>query len=137
MTAQVYFLLIAVLSCLFGYLSITDATRTTAKPGRCPPQSSGSKLCTSSCKNDSNCPKNEKCCRNGCGSYCTAPYRVKPGQCPIPEMIPMSAESCFHDGQCPATQKCCPTTSGRTCSEPRGQGNGQGSGFGQGRGFGQ
>uniref|UniRef100_A0A8C1Y952 WAP domain-containing protein n=1 Tax=Cyprinus carpio TaxID=7962 RepID=A0A8C1Y952_CYPCA len=88
------------------------------KPGRCPPQSSGSKLCTSSCKNDSNCPKNEKCCRNGCGSYCTAPYRVKPGQCPIPEMIPMSAESCFHDGQCPATQKCCPTTSGRTCSEP-------------------
>uniref|UniRef100_A0A673GB08 Uncharacterized protein n=1 Tax=Sinocyclocheilus rhinocerous TaxID=307959 RepID=A0A673GB08_9TELE len=51
MTARVYFSLIAVLSCLFGYLSITQAIqrRTT----------------------------------------------VKPGQCPIPESIPLCAESCF------------------------------------------
>uniref|UniRef100_A0A671KAY1 WAP domain-containing protein n=1 Tax=Sinocyclocheilus anshuiensis TaxID=1608454 RepID=A0A671KAY1_9TELE len=46
-------------------------------------------------------------------------HTVKPGQCPIPEMIPLCAESCFHDGQCPATQKCCPTTGGLVCSEPR------------------
>uniref|UniRef100_A0A8C1K292 WAP domain-containing protein n=1 Tax=Cyprinus carpio TaxID=7962 RepID=A0A8C1K292_CYPCA len=47
----------------------------TAKPGKCPPRSSGTRSCTSSpCKNDSNCPNNEKCCSNGCGLYCTAPY---------------------------------------------------------------
>uniref|UniRef100_A0A9J7XMS5 WAP domain-containing protein n=1 Tax=Cyprinus carpio carpio TaxID=630221 RepID=A0A9J7XMS5_CYPCA len=110
-----------------------------AKPGKCPPRSSGNGSCTSSCKNDSNCPNNEKCCSNGCGLYCTAPYTVKPGQCPNPKNIPLSAESCSHDGQCPATKKCCPTTSSRACSEPRGQGSGQGSGqrSGQGSGFGQ
>uniref|UniRef100_A0A8C2HE62 WAP domain-containing protein n=1 Tax=Cyprinus carpio TaxID=7962 RepID=A0A8C2HE62_CYPCA len=78
----------------------------TAKPGKCPPRSSGNRSCTSSCKNDSNCPNNEKCCSNGCGLYCTAPYTVKPGQCPNPKNIPLSAESCSHDGQCPATKKC-------------------------------
>ncbi|XP_016388228.1 WAP four-disulfide core domain protein 2-like [Sinocyclocheilus rhinocerous] len=51
---------------------------------------------------------------------------MKPGQCPIPEMIPPCAKSCFHDGQCPATQKCCPTMGGFACSEPRGPGSGQG-----------
>ncbi|KTG34304.1 hypothetical protein cypCar_00035302 [Cyprinus carpio] len=76
MTARVYCLLIASL-CLFGYLSIIDAGRTTANPGKCPPRSSGNRSCTSSCKNDSNCPNNEKCCSNGCGLYCTAPYTVK------------------------------------------------------------
>uniref|UniRef100_A0A8C1YDH4 WAP domain-containing protein n=1 Tax=Cyprinus carpio TaxID=7962 RepID=A0A8C1YDH4_CYPCA len=45
----------------------------TAKPGECPPQTSGSS-CTVSCNSDSNCPNNEKCCSNGCGRYCTAPF---------------------------------------------------------------
>uniref|UniRef100_A0A8C1WA59 WAP domain-containing protein n=1 Tax=Cyprinus carpio TaxID=7962 RepID=A0A8C1WA59_CYPCA len=87
----------------------------TVKPGECPPQSSGMKSCTTSCKSDSNCPNNEKCCSNGCGHYCTAPYTVKLGQCPKPK-IQACAESCFHDGQCPATQKCCPTTCGHIFS---------------------
>uniref|UniRef100_A0A671QN71 WAP domain-containing protein n=1 Tax=Sinocyclocheilus anshuiensis TaxID=1608454 RepID=A0A671QN71_9TELE len=69
-------------------------------PGECPPQSSGIKSCTTSCNSDSNCPNNEKCCSNGCGRYCTAPYKG------------VFESSCFHDGQCPATQKCCPTTCG-------------------------
>uniref|UniRef100_A0A671QN88 WAP domain-containing protein n=1 Tax=Sinocyclocheilus anshuiensis TaxID=1608454 RepID=A0A671QN88_9TELE len=89
-----------------------------ATPGECPPQSSGIKSCTTSCNSDSNCPNNEKCCSNGCGRYCTAPYKVKPGHCPKPKKIQACAESCFHDGQCPATQKCCPTTCGHACSEP-------------------
>uniref|UniRef100_A0A673M1J0 WAP domain-containing protein n=1 Tax=Sinocyclocheilus rhinocerous TaxID=307959 RepID=A0A673M1J0_9TELE len=46
----------------------------TAKPGKCPPQSLGRRSCTRSCESDSNCPNNEKCCSNGCGRYCTAPY---------------------------------------------------------------
>uniref|UniRef100_A0A8C2KAH8 WAP domain-containing protein n=1 Tax=Cyprinus carpio TaxID=7962 RepID=A0A8C2KAH8_CYPCA len=117
MTARVYCSLIAVLYCLSGYLSITDALprKNTVKPGECPPQSSGMKSCTTSCKSDSNCPNNEKCCSNGCGHYCTAPYTVKLGQCPKPK-IQACAESCFHDGQCPATQKCCPTTCGHIFS---------------------
>uniref|UniRef100_A0A673GY65 WAP four-disulfide core domain 2 n=1 Tax=Sinocyclocheilus rhinocerous TaxID=307959 RepID=A0A673GY65_9TELE len=136
-----------ILFCEWKCSAFSDGVCITAKPGRCPPQSSGRRLCTSSCKSDSNCPNNEKCCSNGCGRYCTAPYTVKPGQCPKLKNIPLCAESCFHDGQCPTTQKCCPTTSGRACSEPRGQGNGQGSGQGrsqvrgqgngQGSGYGQ
>uniref|UniRef100_A0A8C1XKZ6 WAP domain-containing protein n=1 Tax=Cyprinus carpio TaxID=7962 RepID=A0A8C1XKZ6_CYPCA len=47
-----------------------------------------------------------------------APIQLKPGQCPIPEMIPLCAESCFNDGQCPGTQKCCPTTGALACSGP-------------------
>ncbi|XP_042568408.1 waprin-Rha1-like [Cyprinus carpio] len=138
MTARVYCSLIAVLSCLSGYLSITHATQggNTAKPGECPPQTSGRRLCTTSCNSDSNCPTNEKCCSNGCGHYCTPPYTVKPGQCPKLNKIPAGAESCFHDGQCPATQKCCPTTSGHACSEPHGRGSGLESGEGRGSGQG-
>uniref|UniRef100_A0A672MF30 WAP domain-containing protein n=1 Tax=Sinocyclocheilus grahami TaxID=75366 RepID=A0A672MF30_SINGR len=91
------------------YLFITlDPT----KPGECPPQSFGIKSCNTSCNSDSNCPNNKKCCSNGCGHYCTAPYKVKAGQCPKPKKTQACAESCFHDGQCPATQKCCPTTCG-------------------------
>uniref|UniRef100_A0A671R3S2 WAP domain-containing protein n=1 Tax=Sinocyclocheilus anshuiensis TaxID=1608454 RepID=A0A671R3S2_9TELE len=57
------------------------------------------------------------CAQNKADYVCV--HAVKPGQCPIPEMIPLCAESCFHDGQCPATQKCCPTTGGFACSDPR------------------
>uniref|UniRef100_A0A671NRG8 WAP domain-containing protein n=1 Tax=Sinocyclocheilus anshuiensis TaxID=1608454 RepID=A0A671NRG8_9TELE len=45
-----------------------------SKPGECPPQAIGRRSCTRSCVSDSNCPNNEKCCSNGCGRYCTAPY---------------------------------------------------------------
>uniref|UniRef100_A0A672SE68 WAP domain-containing protein n=1 Tax=Sinocyclocheilus grahami TaxID=75366 RepID=A0A672SE68_SINGR len=37
--------------------------RDRSKPGQCPPQSSGRRSCISSCKSDSNCPNNEKCCK--------------------------------------------------------------------------
>ncbi|KTG44367.1 hypothetical protein cypCar_00047258, partial [Cyprinus carpio] len=84
----------------------------TAKPGKCPPRSSGTRSCTSSpCKNDSNCPNNEKCCSNGCGLYCTAPYTVKPGQCRQPKAtFHCRAESVPDDGQCPATKNMLSTT---------------------------
>uniref|UniRef100_A0A671SJ11 WAP domain-containing protein n=1 Tax=Sinocyclocheilus anshuiensis TaxID=1608454 RepID=A0A671SJ11_9TELE len=48
-----------------------------SKPGECPPQSSGRRSCTRSCRSDSNCPNNKKCCSNGCGRYCT---RSGPGK---------------------------------------------------------
>ncbi|NCE94173.1 hypothetical protein DK871_29660, partial [Pseudomonas sp. L13] len=93
------------------------------------------------CSSDEDCPGGHKCCRFEFGPVCVLPVFMKPGQCPIPEMIPLCADSCFNDGQCPATQKCCPTTGGFACSEPRGQGRGQatchGNGSGQGSGYGQ
>ncbi|XP_026113794.1 WAP four-disulfide core domain protein 2-like [Carassius auratus] len=124
MTARVDFSLIAALWYLFGYLSITHAIqRQNTVDGFCPatltfvPARRG-------CSSDEDCPGGHKCCRFDCGPVCVLPVFMKPGQCPLPEMIPLCAESCFHDGQCPATQKCCPTTGGFACSEPRGQGRG-------------
>nr|ACQ58871.1 Antileukoproteinase precursor [Anoplopoma fimbria] len=90
----------------------------TAKPGVCPRRHWGSGLCAEFCSNDSDCPNDEKCCHNGCGHECIAPYTVKPGRCAFPQGTPMCAEYCYHDGQCPGEQKCCKTTCGHACSEP-------------------
>uniref|UniRef100_A0A671LFL0 WAP four-disulfide core domain 2 n=1 Tax=Sinocyclocheilus anshuiensis TaxID=1608454 RepID=A0A671LFL0_9TELE len=76
----------------------------TAKPGVCPRRKFGAGMCAEFCVNDSDCPNNEKCCSNGCGHECMAPYTVKPGRCALPKGTPMC--------------KCCPTTCGHACSEP-------------------
>uniref|UniRef100_G3NV00 WAP four-disulfide core domain 2 n=1 Tax=Gasterosteus aculeatus aculeatus TaxID=481459 RepID=G3NV00_GASAC len=89
-----------------------------AKPGVCPRRHWGSGPCAEFCSNDSDCPSDEKCCHNGCGHECTAPYEVKLGRCPSPRGTPMCAEFCHHDGQCPGEQKCCKTSCGHACSEP-------------------
>ncbi|KAI3357306.1 hypothetical protein L3Q82_015763 [Scortum barcoo] len=89
-----------------------------AKPGVCPRRRWGSGMCAEYCSNDSDCPNNEKCCHNGCGHECIAPYTVKRGRCALPQGTPMCAEYCYHDGQCPGEQKCCKTTCGHACSEP-------------------
>nr|ACM08205.1 Antileukoproteinase precursor [Salmo salar] len=103
-------------------LKIISAAETggnsTAKPGVCPRRRWGSGMCAEFCSNDSNCPNDEKCCHNGCGHECIAPYTVKPGRCALPKGTPMCAEYCYHDGQCPEEQKCCRTTCGHACSEP-------------------
>nr|XP_029520219.1 WAP four-disulfide core domain protein 18-like isoform X2 [Oncorhynchus nerka] len=103
-------------------LKIISAAETggnsTAKPGVCPRRRWGSGMCAEFCSNDSDCPNDEKCCHNGCGHECIAPYTVKPGRCALPKGTPMCAEFCYHDGQCPEEQKCCRTTCGHACSEP-------------------
>ncbi|XP_035501781.1 WAP four-disulfide core domain protein 3 [Scophthalmus maximus] len=90
----------------------------TAKSGVCPRRRWGSGLCAEFCFKDSDCPNDEKCCHNGCGHECIAPYTVKPGRCALPQATPMCAEYCYHDGQCPGEEKCCRTTCGHACSEP-------------------
>ncbi len=45
----------------------------TAKPGECPLEKLVGGSCDKSCTCDSNCPKNEKCCSNGCGHHCATP----------------------------------------------------------------
>ena len=52
-----------------------------AKGGTCPAPISLSgfkSACVTSCHGDRDCDKaEEKCCDNGCGSVCTAPYDVR------------------------------------------------------------
>ncbi len=45
------------------------------KPGVCPRKKPGFGVCVESCLNDSDCPNEEKCCSNGCGHQCMAPYK--------------------------------------------------------------
>uniref|UniRef100_A0A8C2E7W7 WAP domain-containing protein n=1 Tax=Cyprinus carpio TaxID=7962 RepID=A0A8C2E7W7_CYPCA len=44
------------------------------KPGSCP-KPVGFGLCGEMCSGDSSCPNNQKCCSNGCGHQCMAPYK--------------------------------------------------------------
>ncbi len=49
-----------------------------AKPGVCPRKNLGvavSGVCAEMCSHDGDCPKNQKCCSNGCGHKCMAPYK--------------------------------------------------------------
>ncbi len=45
-----------------------------AKPGVCP-KKLGVGVCAEMCSRDSDCPKNKKCCSNGCGHQCMPPYK--------------------------------------------------------------
>ncbi len=45
------------------------------KPGVCPSKTLIIGVCAEMCSHDSDCPNDEKCCSNGCGRQCTAPYR--------------------------------------------------------------
>ncbi|KAG1962091.1 WAP four-disulfide core domain protein [Pimephales promelas] len=101
----------------------------TVKPGVCPKTKSelvkcimkGKKLCA----NDSECPKNLKCCGTACGgTRCTTPVTVKPGVCPktngeLIRCIRKDDELCADDSECPKNQKCCSTACGGTrCTAP-------------------
>ncbi len=49
-----------------------------AKPGVCPNnnlEDAVSGVCAEMCSHDSDCPKNQKCCSNGCGHQCMPPYK--------------------------------------------------------------
>uniref|UniRef100_A0A8C2EMJ8 WAP domain-containing protein n=1 Tax=Cyprinus carpio TaxID=7962 RepID=A0A8C2EMJ8_CYPCA len=132
MTARVCCSLTAVLLCLSVYLSTIDAKgRVTIKgtvrldeewlpekPGVCPSKTLGVGLCVELCSLDSNCPNDQKCCSNGCGHQCIAPYREKPGVCPrtTPRMKGVCAERCSHDGDCPNDEKCCSNGCGHQCT---------------------
>uniref|UniRef100_A0AAQ4PAD5 WAP domain-containing protein n=1 Tax=Gasterosteus aculeatus aculeatus TaxID=481459 RepID=A0AAQ4PAD5_GASAC len=74
--------------------------------------------CEELCSTDSDCLNDDKCCSNGCGHVCTAPYIVKPGLCPAPQGITPCAFLCNHDGQCPGDQKCCMISCGVMCRDP-------------------
>ncbi|KAG1962197.1 tissue factor pathway inhibitor, partial [Pimephales promelas] len=121
-----------VLLCLAGCWSSTEAAPglnyTEAKPGVCPRINSDIRCIMKDaelCDDDSECPKNQKCCGTACGgTLCTAPITAKPGVCPqtIAELVRCSEkdlELCVGDSECPKNQKCCGTACGGTrCTAP-------------------
>ncbi|KAF7651464.1 hypothetical protein LDENG_00110730 [Lucifuga dentata] len=95
-----------------------------AKPGECPHVSSIAHHCftfTEHCHEDSDCPKDEKCCSSGCGYWCLNPYTVpKPATCPPRKwgIVRLCAELCSHDSDCPNNKKCCSHACGHQCMTP-------------------
>ncbi|KAM9430440.1 uncharacterized protein ACWYII_018204 [Salvelinus alpinus] len=107
----------------FVDLKIVSAAETggtsIAKPGVCPRRRWGSGICAEICSNDSDCPNDEKCCHNGCGHDCIAPYTAKPGVCPRRRWgVGTCAELCSNDSDCPNDDKCCHNGCGHDCIAP-------------------
>uniref|UniRef100_A0AAQ4RSQ4 WAP four-disulfide core domain 2 n=1 Tax=Gasterosteus aculeatus aculeatus TaxID=481459 RepID=A0AAQ4RSQ4_GASAC len=102
----------------FVHHGIATAQKGGYVPGVCPLSHRLFGLCVELCSNDSVCPDDQKCCSNGCGHVCTAPYKVKPGLCPPPVGISLCAFLCQQDGQCPEEKKCCTTSCGLDCRDP-------------------
>ncbi|KAK2142113.1 hypothetical protein LSH36_995g01050, partial [Paralvinella palmiformis] len=71
------------------------------------------------CSNDYDCPKDNKCCSNGCGHACKQPVRPlqKPGKCPALRkgVMGICVHLCKDDYDCPNDLKCCSTGCGHTC----------------------
>ncbi|XP_058616644.1 WAP four-disulfide core domain protein 3-like isoform X2 [Onychostoma macrolepis] len=142
MTARVCCSLTAALFCLSVYWSTTDAEGAATvngsvhlaavlpegpvKPGVCPKnvEVAVSGVCAGKCSQDRDCPKDQKCCRSGCGRRCMLPYKegpVKPGVCPKNVEVAVSgvcAGKCSQDSDCPKDQKCCRSGCGRRCMLP-------------------
>uniref|UniRef100_A0A4W5KJX6 WAP domain-containing protein n=1 Tax=Hucho hucho TaxID=62062 RepID=A0A4W5KJX6_9TELE len=55
-------------------LTFAESTKPFNSPGVCPRGRRGVGTCAEICSNDSDCPNDEKCCHNGCGHDCIAPY---------------------------------------------------------------
>ncbi|KAM9429334.1 uncharacterized protein ACWYII_017492 [Salvelinus alpinus] len=93
-----------------------------AKPGVCPRRRWGVGTCAELCSNDSDCPNDEKCCHNGCGHDCIAPYTVsvlpKAGQCPLLLTVLPPHKGCVRDEDCPKDDKCCVFHSYALCVPP-------------------
>uniref|UniRef100_A0A673GGQ2 WAP domain-containing protein n=1 Tax=Sinocyclocheilus rhinocerous TaxID=307959 RepID=A0A673GGQ2_9TELE len=124
MTARVYCSLIAFLSGLSGYLSITDATVSfpTMVAGFCPmtltvvPSRRG-------CFTDGDCSGGDKCCIFESGPVCVPPVSMTfptmvAGFCPMKLTVVPSRQGCFTDGDCSGGDKCCIFESGPVCVPP-------------------
>uniref|UniRef100_A0A8C2EGI6 WAP domain-containing protein n=1 Tax=Cyprinus carpio TaxID=7962 RepID=A0A8C2EGI6_CYPCA len=106
---------------LWGKFYVVMSLLAFETPGSCP-KPVGFGLCAEMCSGDSSCPNNQKCCSNGCGHQCMAPYKAKPGVCPrnnVKKMVlGVCAEMCSHDSDCPNDQKCCSNGCGHQCMPP-------------------
>ncbi|XP_038074617.1 balbiani ring protein 3-like isoform X2 [Patiria miniata] len=107
-------------TCDPAFLRDGNLVNCTDKPGMCP-EPVGTGNCTQQCSEDLNCPNNQKCCSNGCGTACYEPvHDRKEGMCPMPgpDVGGICVNTCHGDRDCPGTQKCCSNGCGHTCQEP-------------------
>lgn len=77
-------------------------------------------ICVDLCSSDSDCPRGQLCCSNGCGHVCMPGVVPTHPNCPRlnPDIRVMCirAETCPEDG-CPPGQECCPSYCGTRCIE--------------------
>ncbi len=57
--------------CLFEVCHVFIAE----KPGVCPSENLRIGVCAELCSHDGDCLNDQKCCSNGCGHQCVAPYK--------------------------------------------------------------
>uniref|UniRef100_A0A3P8R3E6 WAP domain-containing protein n=1 Tax=Astatotilapia calliptera TaxID=8154 RepID=A0A3P8R3E6_ASTCA len=81
------------------------------KPGVCPRRRLDFGHCAEICSNDRDCPNNEKCCPNGCGSECMAPVI----ECPRHLNLALSHKG-YED--CPRDHICCVYDGEEVCVPP-------------------
>ncbi|XDV31975.1 hypothetical protein PO909_002890 [Leuciscus waleckii] len=120
MTARVYCLLSAVLLCLSGCLSTTDAGSFgfSVVSGQCPaklkvvPSRQG-------CSCDRDCSGGNICCQFPCGHVCVPPVFTKPGECPsVQPEAGECAQLCVYDSDCLNNEKCCSNGHRHQCMDP-------------------
>ncbi|XP_062417643.1 whey acidic protein-like [Pungitius pungitius] len=99
----------------FMHHGIAFTAEADAKPGVC--SHIQIEPCGEFCSTDWNCPDDMKCCSNGCGHVCTAPYKAKPGRCPYGQFGTCRG-ICYTDSDCPDDEKCCPNECGHECIAP-------------------
>ncbi|KAL3875221.1 hypothetical protein ACJMK2_038145 [Sinanodonta woodiana] len=103
-----------------GYLTDQRPRPAITKAGYCPSLPDNvSGICVDACRNDGDCPGDQKCCSNGCGHTCmtSGPAITKAGYCPsLPDNVSgICVDACRNDGDCPGDQKCCSNGCGHTC----------------------
>ncbi|XP_060600708.1 papilin-like [Ruditapes philippinarum] len=108
---------------------VQEYTRTGAvKSGDCPARTDKEGLlgaCAPTCRDDSNCPGNRKCCYHGCGLRCVDPVGsdvAKSVFCPARTdrqgFLGACAPTCRDDSSCSGNQKCCHHGCGLRCVDP-------------------
>ncbi|XP_040292021.1 whey acidic protein-like [Bufo bufo] len=111
---------------LLGLLVCVVALRTSsaqaAKPGVCPLErffNSTYAVKTESCREDSDCPGNKKCCSDNGFKFCKPPAKRRIGSCPVnPSGTAISErcdDMCTADSECAPKTKCCLKGCGKTC----------------------
>uniref|UniRef100_A0A3Q3ATC2 WAP domain-containing protein n=1 Tax=Kryptolebias marmoratus TaxID=37003 RepID=A0A3Q3ATC2_KRYMA len=98
-------------------LLIMPADGPPPKPGQCPrflltfPSRLG-------CKEDTDCPNDDKCCSYHCGSVCVSPVHIK-ALCPDSTGTETCDDLCYSDSDCFNGKKCCYNGCGYECMPPK------------------
>lgn len=93
------------------------------KSGNCPVVSTENYKCVNECRIDSDCPRTQKCCLNGCGRSCMEPGSHRETiilTCPPSSHIQICIHICNVSTDCPPGSTCCPQSCGQVCVDQNG-----------------